>query len=145
MRELTADERQDLGDDLHRVIWTWARQALDLEPTEPPLLPGDGPDETRAASHLAVVALSEHVHQLAARIAAASAQEAARLGAGYPELGRAAGISRQAARKRWPGIETTRRRRRRSIWVMPEETGARGLSEAERQTMRPFDLGAGGA
>src|SRR4051812_42839101 len=113
MREQTAEERSGLSEDLQRVIWTWARLAQDLEPTQPPLLPGDGPDETRKRSHLTMIALSAQVQRLAEGIAAASAEEAARLGASYPELGEAAGISRQAARKRWPDLEITGGRRRR--------------------------------
>ncbi len=140
MRDLTAEERNGLTDDLHRVIWTWTRRVLDLEPTQPPLLPGDGPDGTRLKSHLAMIALSEQVRRVAERIAASSAEEAVRLGAGYPDLGEAAGISRQAARKRWPGLEPTGRRRR-SIWAMPEGAGPRGLSEAGQQAMRTSDFG----
>jgi hypothetical protein len=140
--EQTTDELSGLSEDLHRVISTWARQAADLAPTQPPLPAGD-PDETRKRSHLAMIAVSEQVRRLAEDIAAASAEEAARFGAGYPELGEAAGISRQAARKRWPDIATTGRRRRRAVWLVPEGGAARGLSKAAQSEMRMYGFGAG--
>lgn len=50
-----------------------------------------------------------HLQQAAARQADLAAESAARNGAGYPELGDACGISRQGARRRWPGLVSTPR------------------------------------
>jgi hypothetical protein len=140
MRQLTPAEISELGEDLHRVMWTWARRRLELEPTQPPLLASDGPAEVQKESYLCLVALGEQVRELAERVAASAAEEAGRRGAGYPELGAAAGISRQAARKRWPGVAVVAGRRRRAVWKMPEGTGPRGLSEASRREMTTFDI-----
>jgi hypothetical protein len=45
-----------------------------------------------------------HLRKAAERLADQAAREAASAGAGYPQLGQACAISRQAARQRWPGL-----------------------------------------
>ncbi|MFC9330085.1 hypothetical protein [Kitasatospora sp. NPDC057015] len=45
-----------------------------------------------------------HLRKAAERLADQAAREAADAGAGYPQLGQACAISRQAARQRWPGL-----------------------------------------
>ncbi|MET9618452.1 hypothetical protein [Kitasatospora indigofera] len=45
-----------------------------------------------------------HLRKAAERLADQAARDAARAGAGYPQLGQACEISRQAARQRWPGL-----------------------------------------
>lgn len=69
---------------------------------------GQGPDEFRSdalASLRALAYLGRAVEECAALAARTAAQE----GAGYPQLGRAWGVSRQGARKRWPGLVFTAR------------------------------------
>jgi hypothetical protein len=60
-----------------------------------------GADRARALARLRVLAsLEQAVHHLqygAARAAAAA-------GAGYPQIGDASNLSRQGARRRWPGL-----------------------------------------
>ncbi|MFB8777699.1 hypothetical protein [Streptomyces broussonetiae] len=68
----------------------------------PPDTSDEVPDERgRALARLAVlVQVEQAVHDLehgAARAAAVA-------GAGYPEIGRAARMTRQGARRRWPGL-----------------------------------------
>ncbi|WP_371483715.1 hypothetical protein [Kitasatospora sp. NBC_00315] len=45
-----------------------------------------------------------HLRRAAERLADRAARDAAGAGAGYPQLGQACEISRQAARQRWPGL-----------------------------------------
>ncbi|MFF4648528.1 hypothetical protein [Streptomyces sp. NPDC001380] len=58
-----------------------------------------GPAEALARLHLLV-----HLQRAADRLVDRAAREAAEAGAGYPQLGQACGISRQGARRRWPGL-----------------------------------------
>lgn len=69
-------------------------------------LPADPPAGTPspALTRLHVLA---HLRQAVDRRADLEAREAARAGAGYPQLGVAWGISRQGARRRWPGLVFT--------------------------------------
>ncbi len=48
-----------------------------------------------------------HLRRAAERLTDQAAREAASAGAGYPQLGQACEISRQAARQRWPGLVPT--------------------------------------
>ncbi|MFJ6217087.1 hypothetical protein ACIQGZ_27705 [Streptomyces sp. NPDC092296] len=60
-----------------------------------------GPTEALAHLHMLV-----HLQQAVERLADRAAEQAAEAGAGYPQLGRACNISRQGARRRWPGLVT---------------------------------------
>ena len=86
--------------------------ALAMRPHSPavPSAPGhtdapSRPDETGPVPDaLTRLHALEHLRRAAERLACETARTAARAGAGYPQLGEACGISRQGARKRWPGI-----------------------------------------
>ncbi|WP_329237057.1 MULTISPECIES: response regulator [unclassified Streptomyces] len=65
----------------------------------------DQPPSDALASLRALAYLGRAVEECAALAARAAALE----GAGYPQLGRAWGVSRQGARKRWPGLVFTTR------------------------------------
>ncbi|MBZ4323565.1 hypothetical protein [Streptomyces huiliensis] len=71
------------------------------------LLPAAGgpadPDGARAEA-LAYLHMLVHLERAVQRLTDAAAEEAARNGAGYPQIGRACEMSRQGARNRWPGI-----------------------------------------
>jgi hypothetical protein len=54
--------------------------------------------------NLAVLRALRQIKEEAARLADEYASDAGMAGAGYPDLGTAWGVSRQAARKRWPGV-----------------------------------------
>ncbi|UUS29477.1 MULTISPECIES: response regulator [Streptomyces] len=58
-------------------------------------------DPTRA---LAMLHVLDHLQQATERLQREAAVAAARAGAGYPQLGAACGLTRQGARRRWPGI-----------------------------------------
>ncbi|MFD6424840.1 response regulator [Streptomyces sp. NPDC060198] len=100
----------ELADRARRAVADLA-QRLALEPDAVPY--GEDRDGTPAdenwtdplASLRALAFLSRAVDECAA----AAARAAADGGAGYPQLGSAWGVSRQGARKRWPGLVFTQR------------------------------------
>jgi hypothetical protein len=117
---LSPDERSLLRDNLSDVVWMWALRLMDSGAVPgPPRSAGPTDEPTRAAGELARLAAMEEIRLCLAELAARAADEAALYGAGYPELGEAVGISRQAARKRWPAagriIRGRRRRPRRDL------------------------------
>ena len=59
---------------------------------------------TEALAHLHMLV---HLQQAVALLEDRAAEEAAAAGAGYPQIGRACNISRQGARRRWPGLVTS--------------------------------------
>ncbi|MFD9368441.1 response regulator [Streptomyces sp. NPDC060020] len=58
-------------------------------------------DRAQALARLHVL---DHLQEAAERLQRAAAADAARAGAGYPQIGRACGMTRQGARRRWPGL-----------------------------------------
>lgn len=65
--------------------------------------------EQAAGSPLDHLRALAHLSRAVTRCAEQEAAAAARAGAGYPQLGAAWGISRQGARRRWPGLVFTAR------------------------------------
>ena len=110
MRDLTQGERQDLRRQLGAVADEWAQRLNDSDMDAR----GGGVQEPSHAegmrTHLARMAAGEQMISLLADLVSASAEEAVTYGAGYPELGAAVGVSRQAARKRWPHLSISKRR-----------------------------------
>ncbi|MFB7778967.1 response regulator [Streptomyces bauhiniae] len=82
-------------DDLARRI---VRQLTEGVPRS--LLPDD-PSHALARLHVLT-----HLQRAAERLQRAAAVDAARAGAGYPQLGEASEMTRQGARRRWPGLFT---------------------------------------
>ncbi|MBQ1093608.1 hypothetical protein [Streptomyces sp. B93] len=68
----------------------------------PPGASDEAPDERRRA--LARLAVLVQVEQAVHDLEQGAAHAAAVAGAGYPEIGRAARMTRQGARRRWPGL-----------------------------------------
>ncbi|WP_413760539.1 response regulator [Streptomyces sp. MMBL 11-3] len=68
-----------------------------LEAPSPP--PPDDP-----AHALALLHVLDHLKQATERLQQEAAVAAARAGAGYPQIGAACGMTRQGARRRWPGL-----------------------------------------
>jgi CheY-like chemotaxis protein len=60
-------------------------------------------DRARA---LALLHMLDHLQQAAVRLQNEAAVAAAGAGAGYPQIGAACGMTRQGARRRWPGLLT---------------------------------------
>ncbi len=73
-------------------------------------VPAGGTAVSEPDSALARLHALAHLRQAVQRCADLEAQAAALAGAGYPQLGDAWGISRQGARRRWPGLVFTARR-----------------------------------
>ncbi|MEU1536364.1 response regulator [Streptomyces fagopyri] len=63
--------------------------------------PPSGADPTRA---LALLHVLTHLQRAAERLQRDAAVKAARAGAGYPQIGEACDMTRQGARRRWPGL-----------------------------------------
>ncbi|MFF3617010.1 response regulator [Streptomyces sp. NPDC002580] len=74
-------------------------QRLALKLLDAPSAAADGP-----ARALALLHLLDHVQQATERLQHQAAKAAARAGAGYPQIGEACGMTRQGARRRWPGL-----------------------------------------
>ena len=66
------------------------------------------PAQSPETDALATLHALAHLHRAVERQADRTAASAARAGAGYPQLGRACEISRQGARRRWPGLVSGR-------------------------------------
>ncbi|WP_059010653.1 hypothetical protein [Streptomyces specialis] len=60
---------------------------------------------------LALLHALVHLQRAVDRQLDRAAEHAARAGAGYPDLGEVCNISRQGARRRWPGLVPSERRR----------------------------------
>ncbi|MFS8198454.1 response regulator [Streptomyces sp. CWNU-52B] len=90
-RETAAIADAAVGDAARRL----ARRLLDDSPQ--PV--SDGP-----AQSLALLHVLDHLKQAAERLQQEAAVTAARAGAGYPQIGAALGMTRQGARRRWPGL-----------------------------------------
>ncbi|WP_431961308.1 hypothetical protein [Actinacidiphila sp. bgisy160] len=86
-------------DDLARRL---ARRAL-----RPLTVPGttDAGTEARGQA-LAYLHMLNLLQQAVEDLENRAAEQAAAAGAGYPQIGRACNISRQGARRRWPGLVT---------------------------------------
>ncbi|MFD0304378.1 response regulator [Streptomyces sp. NPDC127119] len=65
----------------------------------PPHTASDDP-----AQALTLLHVLDHLKQAAERLQQEAAVAAARAGAGYPQIGAACGMTRQGARRRWPGL-----------------------------------------
>ncbi|MFR9795064.1 hypothetical protein ACL02U_04030 [Streptomyces sp. MS06] len=87
-----------------QVVDELARR-LTQDGTRPPAEPDDTGDESRRRALLRLRVLV-HVKQAVRSLEDQAARSAAASGAGYPEIGRAVGMSRQGARRRWPGLIT---------------------------------------
>ncbi|WP_369216431.1 response regulator [Streptomyces flavofungini] len=70
-------------------------------------------EQLRAAAHpapgdpaqaLALLHVLAHLQQATERLQRDAAEAAAHTGAGYPQIGAACGLTRQGARRRWPGL-----------------------------------------
>ncbi|MER8097003.1 response regulator [Streptomyces goshikiensis] len=74
------------------------RLAIQLLEEAPPAPAGD------PAPALTTLYLLDQLQQAAERLQRGAAVAAARAGAGYPQIGSACGMTRQGARRRWPGL-----------------------------------------
>ncbi|MEU3369320.1 response regulator [Streptomyces sp. NPDC006711] len=62
------------------------------------------PDTDGSVPALTLLHVLVQLQRSAERLQRSAAQDAARAGAGYPQIGEASGLTRQGARRRWPGL-----------------------------------------
>ena len=117
MRRLSDAERTDLAAAVERLAWTAVRETLQLGPDA-----GPGSDladadlrEVWLAALTSLLAIRDSAEQLAASAALSAAQR----GADYPAIGEAAGMTRQGARRKWPGLAglSDERQRKLAWWA----------------------------
>jgi GGDEF domain-containing protein len=65
------------------------------------------PDELSEGNALARLYALTHIQHAVVRQTDQAARHAAQTGAGYPQLGQVSNMSRQGARRRWPGLVPT--------------------------------------
>ncbi|WP_438302788.1 hypothetical protein ACSHXN_06470 [Streptomyces sp. HUAS TT11] len=85
-----------------RLVDELARR-LAQETAHPPTEPLDMTEESRRRALVRLRVLAD-VKQAVRHLEDEAAHTAAASGAGYPEIGQAVGMSRQGARRRWPGL-----------------------------------------
>ncbi|AGZ39226.1 hypothetical protein [Actinoplanes friuliensis] len=91
-----------MGYELRDFLWAETRREQPDLP-ESPWAEGLTSDDRRQA-WLALLAALTTAEREVARLATVAAERAAEHGADYPDLGAAAGMTRQGARRRWPGL-----------------------------------------
>ena len=126
-----AKERPDLGQQIRDAIWLDTRRLAGLlgeaQPSTPNAMSPTSPAARRL--HLLHLYVATAYTEAGQQIAKEAAERAGRAGAGFPELGEAAGISRQAARKRWPTAAGT-------IWRTHFLGGRLGAREVTTASVR---------
>jgi hypothetical protein len=125
MRRLPDAQRTDLATAVERLAWTAVRETLQLGP-------GAGPGSDLADADLQQMWLAALTSLLAIRdsaeqLAASAALSAAQRGADYPAIGEAAGMTRQGARRKWPGLAglSDERQRKLAWWASRGDQFAR--------------------
>jgi sugar/nucleoside kinase (ribokinase family) len=91
-----------MDSELQQLAWAQARRA-DPDLPESPWAEGLTSTERRQA-WLAMLAALTATEREIGTLTATAAERAAEHGADYPALGAAAGMTRQGARRRWPGL-----------------------------------------
>jgi hypothetical protein len=125
MQRLPDAQRTDLAAAVERLAWTAARETLKLGRDA-------GPDSGLADADLRDMWLAALTSLLAIRdsaeqLAASAALSAAQRGADYPAIGEAAGMTRQGARRKWPGLAglSDERQRKLAWWASRGDQFAR--------------------
>ncbi|WP_237540739.1 MULTISPECIES: hypothetical protein [unclassified Streptomyces] len=103
------------------LVWRETKKRLGFGEGEGPHSPNALAPTSAAAQavHLMYLKVATEAGDVVQRLAADAAARAGRAGASYADLGMAAGVSRQAARKRWPDAVGTQ-------WVLYLLTGKSG-------------------
>jgi hypothetical protein len=117
MRRPSDAQRTDLAAAVERLAWTAVRETLQLGPDARPGPDLAGPDlrDMWLAALTSLLAIRDSAEQLAASAALSAAQH----GADYPAIGAAAGMTRQGARRKWPGLAglSDERQRKLTWWA----------------------------
>ncbi|HEY2076436.1 MAG TPA: hypothetical protein VGH53_08865 [Streptosporangiaceae bacterium] len=106
-------QRTDLTTAVEQLAWTLARENLEIEPEAGPRW--DLPDADLRLMWLAALASLLAIRDSAEQLAASAALSAAQHGADYPAIGDAAGMTRQGARRKWPGLAGLSDERQRKL------------------------------
>lgn len=117
MRRLSDTQRTGLAAAVEQLAWKVARETLQ---TGPGAGPGpDLPDADQRDMWLAALASLLAIRDSAEQLAASAALSAAQHGADYPAIGEAAGMTRQGARRKWPGLAglSDERQRKLTWWA----------------------------
>ncbi|MEU9496551.1 hypothetical protein AB0D73_32830 [Streptomyces sp. NPDC048215] len=119
---------------LQHLLWAEAKRRegipADGHPHSVNALRPDSPAARRL--HLQHLEVAAECGSLAEQVMEAAAARAGRAGASFPEMGAAAGVTRQAARNRWPQAVGTR-------WTLHTLTGRQHPHEAGKVTTRSRD------
>jgi hypothetical protein len=106
-------QRTDLTTAVEQLAWTVVREMLELEPDAGSR--SDLPDADLRQMWLAALASLLAIRDSAEQLAASGALSAAQRGADYPAIGDAAGMTRQGARRKWPGLAGLSDERQRKL------------------------------
>jgi hypothetical protein len=117
VRGMPDAQRTDLTTAVEQLAWTVVREMLELEPDAGPR--SDLPDADLRQMWLAALASLLAIRDSAEQLAASAALSAAQRGADYPAIGDAAGMTRQGARRKWPGLAglSDERQRKLTWWA----------------------------
>jgi hypothetical protein len=125
MRRLSDVQRTDLAAAVERLAWTAVRETLQLGPDARP--GSDLADADLREMWLAALTSLLAIRDSAEQLAASAALSAAQRGADYPAIGEAAGMTRQGARRKWPGLAglSDERQRKLAWWASRGDQFAR--------------------
>jgi hypothetical protein len=113
VRPLSNAQRAVLTTAVEELAWKVARETLEFEPD---VRPGsDLPDADLRQLWLAALNALLAIRDGAEQLAASAALSAAQRGADYPAIGDAAGMTRQGARRKWPGLAGMADERQRKL------------------------------
>jgi hypothetical protein len=108
-KKLSGQDELEVTFELRRL----AERVADLVTTgATPVQPNDGPPERQTAGQLALIHAATLLHKMVDDLASQAVYEAGQLGlVTFPQLGEAAGITRQSARERWRHLIPEQHRR----------------------------------
>lgn len=115
MRGMSDAQRAELTAAVEQLAWATVRETLQLEPDTGP----DVPEADRSQLWLAALSSLLAIRDSAELLASSAALSAAQHGADYPAIGDAAGMTRQGARRKWPGLAglSDERQRKLAWWT----------------------------
>lgn len=127
MRGLSDAQRAELTTAVEQLAWAVARDVLALEPDAGPR--SDLPEVDQRQMWLAALSSLLAIRDSAEQLAGSAALSAAERGADYPAIGDAAGMTRQGARRKWPGLAGLSDERQRKIawWNRRGDQFAQGV------------------
>ncbi|MEV6447960.1 hypothetical protein [Amycolatopsis sp. NPDC051716] len=113
MRAMSDVQRAALTAAVEQLAWTVVREVLELGPEDGPH--SDLPDADLRQMWLTALTSLLAIRDSAEQLAASAALSAAQRGADYPAIGHAAGMTRQGARRKWPGLAGLSDERQRKL------------------------------